>query len=228
MRLEPETVRLIRETLEEQLSRHDAAQILFDALSFERDERDLAAVLDGPLRVALLRRVTPEDAAAILRRVEEVVLSGAPSDSMPSIEVVVEAPEDERPTGQLPSLGGAASVMVFSATDELAVNLSLCLNRRAIIIQNVLSVREMTAASTTPPDLVLVDCRLPAPIDHRILASALRGLGPGVLCIVWGVDLELGAHFVDALSGADVRVVPIALSAGVAPILDLLMSRAPS
>ncbi len=234
MSLEPAAIRLLRETLEERLTRREAAAILFEALSdwgprVPGDRTELADVIHGPLRKTLERRLLPDAAHAILRRVERLLITAdAPTGKhgMPKPVSAADLFPDERSTDELPNVDGAAYVLVLSATEELAVNLAACVVPFAVRVENAHSLRALADATAYRTDIVVLDCKLPPVVDNRVLVKVLAGLG-GIPCVLWGSDLAAGSELLSSLEGSGVRAVSIPLSSGVAPLIDLVLSRAP-
>jgi hypothetical protein len=227
--LSPAVLHQIRETLEERLAREDAARILLAALgtwgSGGAAPPDLAAVLRTTLRTELARHLPQREADAMLRRLEDL-LDDADLPTAPRKRPDRFDPNDGASTREMPSLQGAATVLVASATDDLAVHLTVALASFTVIIRTAQTPKLVAVSRQHLNDFVVLDGNAPVTRDPKALAEAVRGF-EDCLFIVWGADVPAGAAMARALETASIHPVSLSRAGGVEPLLDLIISRAP-
>jgi hypothetical protein len=122
-------------------------------------------------------------------------------------------------------VGDAVPVLVVSGSgslvDELSGRLGAALVR-AITVNDESGLRHYTFSMS--PLLVVVDASEPPAIRAAELARALRGQPHSVLPVLWASDLPYGRDVAIHLREED-RVILLAMTEGVEPLLDLIRSR---
>ncbi len=211
---EPAFIRVLRESVEAEVTPSVASAALFAALAAwgPRVPSSFVEVVDlvrGPLRVELASRLGDAKAIEIGKRLEaRLRLAEMPTGT------VAAAPKDafaDVPTEALPKPAGPVEVQVVAGSPLLETLLVTALGPRRV---------EITADE--PAMLVLDGSDPPARwgADLELRAHAIP------LVCVYGTDLPSGRDAASRLSSANVAFLGFAAEHGAAPIIDLIRSRA--
>jgi hypothetical protein len=216
MAAEPAFVRLLRETLEEELPEGIAAAVLFRALAdwgarVPSSFGEVLQLVDGPLAAALAERLGAARADALRGALERRLrLAERPTDT-------VAAPEpwrfDEATTRALPKLGRAVGLRVASGTPTLA----------ALVAASLGPDRVRGASAGETDALFLVDATDPPDWSE---AEVLAAAGRAALTLLWGADTDAGRRLAARLAREGVEHLGFDTAHGVEPLLDVVRSRA--
>lgn len=219
-------VQLVREALEGALAPAVATRVLFDAL--DRSGRGVPAspeevleLVRGPLAAILEHRLGTDASDELVRSIEARVgaLAG-------EVEVDVELDEeDESRTSQMAAVPYPVSVVVVSASDELAARLLAAIGEARVHPHTARDEQGFRHATfSMSPLLAIVDCAHPS-IGARALAAALRGLPDRTLAVVWGEETPYGRDLRARLEADGARALFLDRAEGNGPLLDLVLSR---
>lgn len=225
--------RVLRRTLEEALDTRMASSLLFEALSASgnrvpqaRDE--VLAVVHGPLRDALARRVGDADALEIVERItaaladayDAVVTQETPLDDLAA------ATSRDESTATFPTADRAVPVVVIASGTGFAHRLGVALGDKRVAAVTVQSHEGLQRAlDQSAPAIFVVDASdFPAIDKNRVLAAA-EALPPTTTCVLWGADLPYGKNLLRAIEAQARSWSTLELRMGIDPLLDLVRSR---
>ena len=227
MNVERAELRLVREKLESILAPDLAHAVLFEALSAlggrpPTSETSVIALIDGPLRRALARRLDPDDIEHLIAEmVDEVqrVFAAAPSPQngrFRELEVTLAIHRGK----------GAVGVLVFSGSDDLAARLQIALGPDRVAARTCTSRAEVDALlKGNVSAILLVDSVDFPPIEPVELAERIAAAPPGTVRAIWGTDLGYGGVVLGELLARHSSVTPLDRREGIEPLLDLVRSR---
>ncbi len=228
MNVERPELRLVREKLESVLAPAIAQSALFEALA-EAGGRPptshdaVVALIDGPLRRALTRRLTADDLDPLLSEIVLAVGRVFASNPVPQkgrfreLEI----------TFQITRGKGAVAVLVFSGSDELSARLEVALGADRVAPRTCTSRAEIEALlEGNAPPILLVDAVEFPPIEPVELAELLATAPRGTVRAIWGADLGYGSVVLGELVDRNVTATPLDRREGIDPLLDLIRSRA--
>ncbi|MEZ4336983.1 MAG: hypothetical protein R3B82_10175 [Sandaracinaceae bacterium] len=210
---EPAFIRVLRESVEAEVTSSVASAALFAALASwgPRVPSTFVEVVDlvrGPLRQELASRLGDAKAAEIEKRLEQRLrLAEMPTGT------VAAAPKDafaDVPTAALPKPEGPVLVQVLAASPVMETLLVAALGPRRVEIAD-------------EPTILVLDASDPpaswgADLERRAHAAP-------TVCL-YGTDLPSGRAAASRLESAKVAFLGFAAEHGAAPIIDLLRSRA--
>lgn len=212
MSSEPAFIRVLRESVEAEVGGSLASAALYAALAAwgPRVPGSFAEVVDlvyGPLREALAARVGDVRATELSKILEERLrLAEMPTGTMQAPFAPVEAT-----TSALPKAAGPVTLSVVAATPTLAT-----------LIVAVLGPSRVAAAFDEPAMLILDASDAPsswgADLERRAHAAGTT--------LVYGADLPEGRRATKRLASAKIGYLAFETEHGLAPILDLIRSRA--
>lgn len=227
MNIERPELRLVREKLESVLAPALAQSALFEALAMAGGRpptsRDaVIALIDGPLRKALARRVDEDDLEHLLAEIVEAVervfaASPAPQKGrFRELEITLQITRGK----------GAVAVLVFSGSDDLAARLEVALGPDRVAARTCTSRAEIESLlrGNVPP-ILLVDAVEFPPVEPVELAELLAGAPRGTVRAIWGADLGYGGVVLGELVDRHVPAMPLDRREGIDPLLDLVRSR---
>lgn len=214
----------IRARLSEALNPHHATLVLVHALDRMQDgvpetDDEVQRLLDGPLPVALEKRVGRIRARATVQDIRERLarMNGelAPESSAQS----------QRQTLETPRSDGPATVLVFSESGRVAeiLDSSGVDLARAITVSTTRAMRLM--AEVRGATMLVLDAHALPRVERESVVEAARALHRGVLVVVWGVELPAGTSWVSRLVGVGVPALGIDSSGGLDALVDLIASR---
>lgn len=213
---EPALIRLLRESLEEELPLGVASGVLFRALSawgprIPSTFIEVVELLDGPLFDALAQRVGAERAGELKGLLERRLrLAELPTGTFASSEL---RHFEENTTRALPKMRGAVPLRVASGTPTLAV-----------LVASTLGPTRVRGAQADDSDaLLLVDATDPPRWSDAKMRAIARG---APLTLLWGADTDAGRHLSSMLVSEGVTPMQFDTEHGVEPLLDVLRSRA--
>ena len=224
-------VQTVRAALESALPASIATTVLFEALGvwdrgIPADAAELLELVRGPIAEILTRKVGAPRAATVLAAIEEELRGSEELE----VEVTLDSLEGEAlaDTAQMRAVAHPVSVLVVSASADFADRIEAAIGRERVQARTVSTIAAMRHASFSAiPVFVVVDATSLGTIPDRDLAKALLGLPDATLPVVWGSDTSVGREIRsgverDAHGG---KVVLLARSEGIEPLLDLVLSR---
>jgi len=210
---EPAQIRVLREAVEDTVPGSVASAAMFAALSKwgPRVPASFLEVVDlvrGPLAEELAARLGAERAAQLVKTLEQrLSLAEQPTGT---VSAAPRARFEEVPTTSMPKASGPVRLRVITGSPSLAT----------LIVSSIGATRvELSDA----PDLLLLDAH-DAPESWG--AELERAAHDATTVVVFGADLSAGEAVGKRLRSANVAFVGFESEHGVAPILDLIRSRA--
>jgi hypothetical protein len=232
----------LRSTLEEALETHVASTVLFEALGaagaeVPQSREEVLAVVRGPLREVLARRLDAEHAAGLVTRLEEQLgpppaepgAEAASPDDVSTVELpldeLAERTSREDETTAVPT-AEAVRVLVLAAGSGFARRLELTLGERRVEATHVDGPAGLARAlEAEPPAIALLDATDFPAIDRSAVLAAAADLPGTTACVLWGAELPYGRRFVEGIDEGTRRWVLLELREGIGPLLDLVRSR---
>jgi hypothetical protein len=221
---EPAVLVLLRETLERELPGASAA-IFFESLGAwgQRVPSSFHEIVDfvkGPLRASLSKRLDEERTKDIVSRIE-YALRVAELPTQELVKVRARGAFDDETTASILPLPGELSVVVLSATGELAVRCGALFAREEV---RVLSVRSAGDLARLPDKLglAIVDASDLPRASPRAIASALRDIP---IVLVWAKEADGSRDVIAAFERENVRTMAFASDEPPDPMIDVLRSR---
>lgn len=235
---EPEELRAVRATLEEAVTPAQTSTILFEALAARDGDApmtpdDVVALIRGPLRDVLAKRLAPGEVHRLLRKLEDAVAAAGAAGAPEGVEIAIESeppPPDlvrERDATQaVPTRRAAVPVLIVASGRGFATRLAAALGPGQMVVATASDFEGIARAKAPlPPAIVVVDAASFPPIDPVALTKALQSLPATTVRVVWCADLPYGRQLVAALGSANVPAVALAQQDGIDPLLDLVRSR---
>lgn len=224
--------RLLRDTLEESLETHVASTVLFEALGASasgvpQTEDEVLAVVRGPLREALARRLDAEKAELLVDRIAEQLTPRPeePSTLELSLDELAEETSREDATTAFPT-AEAVRVVVLAAGPGFARRLEITLGEDRVEARHADGPAGLKSAlEGDPPAILLLDATDFPALEPNAVLSAANGLPATTSCVLWGAELPYGRRVAGAIEGLERRWVTLELEEGIAPVLDLIRSR---
>ncbi|MCB9596217.1 MAG: hypothetical protein H6719_26075 [Sandaracinaceae bacterium] len=210
---EPAFIGVLRESVEAEVTSSVASAALFAALSAwgPRVPSTFFEVVDlvrGPLRAELARRLGDARAAEIEKRIEQRLrLAEMPTGT---VSAAPREPFADAPTHSMPRASGPVSVQVLAGSPVLETLVVSALGPRRVELSDA-------------PDMLILDAS-DAPASWGADLE-LRAHAAPTIC-VYGSDLPEGQAAAKRLTSANVAFLGFEVEHGVAPILDLIRSRA--
>jgi hypothetical protein len=231
---EQNPTRMIRRTLEEALETRTASAVLFEALSASgkgvpQTRSEFLAVVSGPLREALHRRLEADYADELVHRIARQLMPryDEPMTVEATLDDLALTTRDDEATTAFPTEDRAVRVLVVAAGGSFASRLAMALgeNRAAPRAVGTPDQLRLALLEGTPPPIFVVDASDVAPIEAARVAHAGDQLPTTTACVLWGSELPYGRTFAKAVSGQRRNWVLLEVREGIAPLLDLVRSR---
>ncbi len=217
----------VREVLEGAFAPEVASELMFDALAriggVPSSTDEVLAFCRGPLAEVVEARVGSGVRAAILERIEQVLVRRDWSGTDIPIDV-----DEEGATRVMPTVWREpVRVLVVAGSGAFAEVLSASLGsgRVAPRTSNGDAAELRRAIFAHAPLLLIVDATSAPSIDAAELVVLLRGLPDDVAPVIWGIETEYGALLANGLQQFGVSANGLRFGEGVAPLLDLVMAR---
>lgn len=228
-------VHLVREVLEGALPPEVATAAMFAALhnwkeGMPRDAADVLELCRGPLSEILIKRVGEETKEEVIRRLEQVLLSGdrTGTDIPLDVDIDLEGMEGEPSITMIMPIvwREPVSVLVVSAKDTFAARLEASLGATRVHASTIGDAGGLRRAMfSESPLLVLVDATNPSVRDPAELGVAICDLPDNVLCVIWDRASDYGHALEVVLDATSVEPVGLRKDEGISPLLDLVLSR---
>lgn len=225
--------RIVRRTLEDVLETRVASAVLFEALSASGKQvpqtlAEVLAVVRGPLRHALEKRLDASDADQIVARIvgELVPVYEEPRTvEQPLDELAAETRDDEATTAYT-TADSAVPVLVVAAGRGFTSRLAMALGDGRVAPFQVGDERALAIALTeSAPPIFLIDASDFPSIDAINLLATAERLPATTACVLWGADLPYGRTLARTIAAQKRQWVVLELRGGIAPLLDLVRSR---
>lgn len=222
--------RVLRRTLEEALTAKVASAVLFEALGtgggVPRSLSEVLAIVHGPLRAILEKRLGASDASALVAKIEaglrpvwdEVATVDAPLD-----ELAAQASADA--TAAFPVQRNPVMVAIVAGGPGFELRLATALGPQRAAPFTVRSLADLRELAESPPGVLLVDASDFPPVRAPEIVEVARKLPRSTACVLYGCDLPYGNAFLSVLAGEARPWVTLELREGIAPLLDLIRSR---
>lgn len=212
-------LRLIQSALESVLTPEVADQTYRDAVSALGGEptsaSDTLDLANGPLRVALCRRLGRAAADEVIDDLLATLVTPSPSRS-PSAEA----------TRELPLEGARVRVLVLSSADALARSLETELGAHRLEVGTAGTLEAAQAwLAEHAPAVVMIDGASFATIEPTSLPALLAALPATTVRAIWAVDAPYGTAALGALVEARASVTPVDRREGLATVVDLIRAR---
>ncbi|NOY93321.1 MAG: hypothetical protein GXP55_19215 [Deltaproteobacteria bacterium] len=208
-------VEALRTALGELLPRDLGPGLLFEALrplpTLPRSDEEVAALVHGSLRDALIRRAGETRGAALAERLAQRIREERP-------------PRDADATRSMPTLRHPVPVVFVAAGDGFSDKLTASLGPKRIEALPCHDLDEFQRALRREEiALAVVDASDFAPIEPKELAEALSTLRATTARVVWSASLPYGRALIASLG--DQATVSLEADEGIEPLLDLIRSR---
>jgi hypothetical protein len=228
MNLERPELRLVREKLESVLSPGLVQSALFEALAEvggrpPTSQAAIVALVDGPLRRALKRRLDDDDLGSLIEEILAAIQLAFASSPPPNKG----RPRDMEVTLEITRGKGAVGVLVISGTDDLAARLQVALGPSRVAARTCTTREEIeTLLHGIAPAIILVDAVEFPPVEPVELAELMAAASRSTVRAIWGADLGYGSVVLGELVERHAPVTPLDRREGIEPLLDLVRSRA--
>jgi hypothetical protein len=225
--------RIVRRTLEDALETRAASAVLFEALSAAGNQvpqtrAEVLAVVRGPLRHALEKRLDVERADEIVAKIEGELLpvyEEPRTVELPLDELAAETRGDEA-TASYVTADSAVPVLVVAAGRSFTARLAMALGDGRVAPYTISDARALgIALGGTAPPIFLIDASDYPSIDATDLLSSAARLPMTTACVLWGADLPYGRTLARTIAAQKRQWVVLELREGIAPLLDLIRSR---
>lgn len=217
-------LRMVRESLEAVVSPSIVSTVLFEALErtggqLPTGPEAIREFANGALRHALVHRIGA-NGNAICDDVVAMLLAIAPQpivDARRDFDITREVVIDDRPV----------FVVVIAGSGALAGRLQAALGPAMMTAIPTTSMEQLHQhIAVGAPQVVLIDAADFANIEPDTLALVLEQLPATTVRGIWGADLPYGVAIIRALAARGSPVTPLDRREGIAPLLDLVRSRA--
>ncbi len=221
MKQEAPELRLLRESLEGTLEPTLAQNVLFEAMERRGghpppDRASLESLAQNELAVVLTERVGARTAADILADIM-LSLGRMPADPprMRGRDDTASIPHESTPLGVLVSASGGVGARLHAAIGPDRMTLTSARN----------AVADAALLRATPA-VVLIDGADFAAIEPSELAALLSRVPSTTARLLYGPDLPYGAAVLRAVAEIGESITTLDRREGLAPLLDVIRSRA--
>ena len=230
---------LVRRLLEQEVGARIASVALFEAVQGRAPASlaELVALVDGPLRAVLRRKVEVARADEVIDRISYAIAPESlemqlPPDEPATVEVSI---EDTGPTGlarpkadataSWPTFGSVVSLVVLAAGKSFEGRLATALGDERVVVRTASGRAAVVRMLAEEPALVLVDASDYPRLDPNVVLAACSALPAATTCVLWGSELPFGRQFNELLDERPRPWVTLELREGIAPLLDIVRSR---